>query len=834
MKNVSADTVDIDHIRIGLTLTLTDMKKLLDGDNGLGRVKTGGRKDRLTVKRINVGNVNQGFKKGDVRPFFTARFEMFTDKDDYRNINVFLAEPQHERNKGRDLVYNCEVEFIPTRLSLPIISFILYQFQSVLGPRRYKQLFDKALLLELHTGYTMYGVSQLFAFMTTSDNNVKKGLCYPFNKRQAVETTYVGDRDSHHLIGYDKTLKEIKKFVERSIKGLAGSFERVAGMLGGVDKWLPSQVCSFRLESRQKYSKDPIALSIMPSVKSLLGKVRLLKPKYLEHLPDEQLSLLIKDKSMQPLSAKWRSLFIKSKLKKIYLAFDTDLLNAAINKRLQALLGAILSPQKTLDVKPKENYKQAVNNARKILGPIIDKQLHDSDPIKKIITSKSRAIYVEGCPGAGKTRLIIERIRHLREQNIKPSAICVLAFTNKSAKEFSSRLKEEKLFSVGMVVGTFSSWCNSLLDESNKLKVLTPDSAFNVIKSLIDKRSQIVKKHDEFEIAKCCISIFSHMANFDTPSIVRTIEKVAPDFLEFQLEVTEIYEAYNKYKKDKYRDFNDMFVQMKRSLNDVDFLEKLAKRYKYLVIDEIQDTNGIQWHIITTLYNNNVRLFCVGDPAQSIYGFRGAVRYMTAKFEKQFEGGVRFQLTRNYRSTKPLVKLTNDLRFKIDTNSIGSVSVLKESKKSSELAKIKFCDTLKKATTWLIKDLEINHNSYACQLILCRYNKQVKSIEKALAVVGSDFAERLSLQVMTFHKAKGLQAEHCYVIDPLFSVSQLSTYKEELCNTYVAFTRAEKALTILACETGTTVYGLGSKSAGRKKAKSIFLDMPEQWVEIIG
>jgi DNA helicase-2/ATP-dependent DNA helicase PcrA len=435
VDNISEDSVDIDYIRIGLSLTSTDIDKLLDKDSGLTCIKTIDRNARLTVNNNKVGNANKGFKRGDKRPYFTSRFELFADDDDYRVINVFLADPEHERNKERGLVYNCEVEFIPTRISLLLISFILYQFQSVLGPRRYKQLFDNSLLLELHTGYIMYGVSQLFAFMKTSNNSVSKGECFPKRESWATETTYIGDRYSHHLIGYDKTLKENKKFIELAIKGLAGSFERVAGELDGVDEWFPSQVCSFRLESRERLDKNPMSKLSTHSVKSLLGNVRLLNPRYLEQLTDNELKRLVKDKSLDPLSAAWTAIFRRTKYKKLYYSFDTSLLDTAFNGRWQTLLKAIKSPTKTLEVEPKGNYQESVTKARMILKKIIKKQLLDCDSVEKIVQSNKPAIYVEGCPGAGKTRLIIERVRHLLEKGTKPSAICVLAFTNKAADE---------------------------------------------------------------------------------------------------------------------------------------------------------------------------------------------------------------------------------------------------------------------------------------------------------------------------------------------------------------------------------------------------------------
>lgn len=251
IDDISEDTVDIDYIRIGLSLTSTDIDKLLDGERGLVKVRTKDRQKRLTVKKLNVGNENAGFKKSDNKPFFTQRFQLVADNDEYRYINIYIAEPYNERNDDRSLKYNCSIEFIPTRLSLPLISFMLYQIKSVLEIRRYKQLFDNALLLELHTGYIMYGVSQLFGFMLTKNNKVKVGQVYPQEKDMATETAYVGSYASDHLISYDKVLKENKMFIKDAVLG----WDRVAKGLSGINDWFPNQVCSYRLESRRKFEK---------------------------------------------------------------------------------------------------------------------------------------------------------------------------------------------------------------------------------------------------------------------------------------------------------------------------------------------------------------------------------------------------------------------------------------------------------------------------------------------------------------------------------------------------------------------------------------------------
>jgi DNA helicase-2/ATP-dependent DNA helicase PcrA len=840
IDNISEDSVDIDYIRIGLSLTSTDIDKLLDSENGLVKVRTKDRRKRLTVNKMpNVGNKNNGFKTGDKKPYYTIGFRMFADNDDYRYINIFIAEHYNECNDGRVLKYNCSIEFIPTRLSLPLISFMLYQIQSVLEIRRYQQLFDNALLLELHTGYIMYGVSQLFGFMLTINNMVKVGPIYPQEKDMATETAYVGSYASDHLIGYDKVLKENKMFIEDAVLG----WDRVAKGLSGINDWFPNQVCSYRLESRRRFEKEPVYLVDISSVKSLLEDVRLIRPQRLFDLNDIELKALIIDKSLKNCRNAQALLEGKNnerreagkKSKYLSFRFTRKKVEKAISSQADLLLEAIRNPVKGL-TETKKNYSAAVASTAEALVQIIKDICSKSHKVPTIIKAEERAIYVEGCPGSGKTTLVVGRVEHLLTQGTKASEICVLAFTNEAAKAFNNvlaksftkRSNDLKLYSKDMFVGTFSSWCNKLLKLDDDQKILNAQASLKVIERLIPYKSMLAKQYLCDDIARRCQNIFNHMANFDEPIVERSINKVAPDLVDYVDEISELLNAYNKYKKGRYRDFNDLLVQLRECLKNDDFCEWVLTQTKHLIIDEIQDTNIIQWDIIKKLYDHGIHFFCVGDPAQSMYGFRGAKHEYLDKFKNTFTNNKRFQLSKNRRSTEPLVTLANQIRYII--NPKYSISVSVKEPESTARPRLKSCDKLQDATKWLVNDIKIRQSSES-QLILCRYNKQVETVEKALTAAHIEHGEGKAIKVLTYHKGKGLEAEHCYVLDPQFSKSKLSSYREELCNAYVALTRAKQALTILACNTGSSMYGLDNNE--KHSGKSIFLALPEKLLEIV-
>lgn len=836
INNISEDTVDIDYIRIGLKLTQNDIDKLLDSEDGFCFVrnsKNNNRQERLTVNKMpNVGNKNNGFKAGDKKPYFTIGFRMFADKDEYRYINIFIAEHYNGRNDYRALKYNCSIEFIPTRLSLHLISFMLYQIKSVLEIRRYKQLFDNALLLELHTGYIMYGVSQLFGFMLTRNNKVKVGLVYPQEKDMATETAYVGSYASDHLIGYDKVLKENKMFIKDAVLG----WDRVAKGLSGINDWFPNQVCSYRLESRRKFEKEPVKLADISTVKSLLEDVRLIRPERLFDLDDSQLEVLILDKSLKNcrdtqeiLKAKNRERREQGK-KGLSSQFmpNKQRIAESVGGCSELLLEAIRVPVKEL-TKKKKNYSVAVCEVSGIIQPLIDKTASKSHKVSAITKSKRRAIYVEGCPGSGKTSLVVKRVEHLLAQDIDASEISVLAFTNAAAKEFAERLDEKLPDNNSMFVGTFSSWCNKLLNFERDQKVLSAEAALKTIEGLVDPKSKIAKKLYLDEVARRCQTIFNHMANFDEPILERSIKKVAPDLTEFEDDISILLSAYNVYKKGRYRDFNDILVQLRMRLKDENFRHKVASKTKHLIIDEIQDTNKIQWDIIKKLYDHGIHFFCVGDPAQSMYGFRGAKHEYLDQFAETFKNRRCFKLAKNYRSTAPLVSLANAIRLKI--NPKYSISVSFNKSEQAVPPRLMSCDKLEDAIKWMVKDIT-GLQSSGTQLILCRYNRQVEAVEKALKKADVKHGDGKTIQVLTYHNGKGLEAEHCYVLDPQFSKCKLSSYKEELCNAYVALTRAKETLTILACNCGSSVYGKDDET-GKQSGRSIFLDLPEKSLEFV-
>ncbi len=264
--------------------------------------------------------------------------------------------------------------------------------------------------------------------------------------------------------------------------------------------------------------------------------------------------------------------------------------------------------------------------------------------------------------GSGKTRVLTYRIANLVENyKIKPSAILALTFTNKAAREMRERT--ERLISSDiseMWVTTFHSFC---------LRVLRID----IDRLGYDRNFVIYDEQDQNTIISESIKDCNADENKYSKGMVRSAISRAKNSNEpperFLLEssdggdktLVDIYRTYqSKLKKCNALDFDDLLlktVELFRSNQDV--LRKYRKKFRYVLIDEYQDTNAPQYRIIKYLCKDHRNICVVGDDDQSIYGWRGADMRNILRFEEDFPGATVVRLEQNYRSTKPILDCAN-------------------------------------------------------------------------------------------------------------------------------------------------------------------------------
>lgn len=302
-----------------------------------------------------------------------------------------------------------------------------------------------------------------------------------------------------------------------------------------------------------------------------------------------------------------------------------------------------------------------------------------SGPAKRIdypnaLNQEQLAVVLEGdgpClvlagAGSGKTRTLTYRVAHLIERGADPSSILLLTFTNKAAREMVERV-ESVLgpAAKGIWGGTFHSVAARLLrvfagelGYTSSFTILDQEDGRDLIKAVM-KDLQIDPKARRFPTAAVVSNILSYARNTQT-SISETLELKHPNFQPFDAELEEIARQYQTRKKSaNAMDFDDLLTNLAMLLDDPRLGRRISERFRYVLVDEYQDTNAVQARIVKGFATVHGNVVAVGDDAQSIYAFRGADVKNILSFPEQFPGARVFKLLTNYRSTPEILDLAN-------------------------------------------------------------------------------------------------------------------------------------------------------------------------------
>lgn len=292
-------------------------------------------------------------------------------------------------------------------------------------------------------------------------------------------------------------------------------------------------------------------------------------------------------------------------------------------------------------------------------------------------TTINGTILVIAGAGSGKTRTIIYRVAYLIENEINPTNILLLTFTRKAANEMLDRatqlLGDAKCGNI--LSGTFHSFANYILRRYYKILNIQPN--FTIIDSgdaedildLIRQEMKFDKKQKAFPKKNRIQAIISKGRNCNIP-IEKVIEKEYKGLTDFTEEIKIIAQAFYEYKQvNNILDYDDLMEFLRDSLkNNEEFRNKIQEQYKYLMVDEFQDTNPIQKDIIDLIADKYKNLMIVGDDAQSIYGFRGADVENILVFPETYPECKVIKIEQNYRSSQDILNFTNSI---IDNTKIG-------------------------------------------------------------------------------------------------------------------------------------------------------------------
>ncbi len=268
--------------------------------------------------------------------------------------------------------------------------------------------------------------------------------------------------------------------------------------------------------------------------------------------------------------------------------------------------------------------------------------------------------------GTGKTRTIIARAAHLIAEGTDPRRILVLTFTRKAAGELVGRLKSQVGAAAEEVrAGTFHAFCLHTMRHFPKafgldqMTILDRDDQLELLGMV---RASIVSTGERgFPKRERIAELMSYSRN--TNIGFREYLQKLKEFEEPEIEkLSEVFRGYESRKRLRnYVDYDDLLWLFARTLHNErmdDVRRMIAGQYDHILVDEMQDTNPIQWLILDGL-RDDARLFCVGDDAQSIYAFRGADFENVHSFRERVEGGQILPLYTNYRSTQPILDLAN-------------------------------------------------------------------------------------------------------------------------------------------------------------------------------
>ena len=367
-------------------------------------------------------------------------------------------------------------------------------------------------------------------------------------------------------------------------------------------------------------------------------------------------------------------------------------------------------------------------------------QLNDSQR-KAVEYCDGPALVIAGA-GSGKTRVLTYKIAYLLSQGVKPWNILALTFTNKAANEMKQRIGAlvgqdmPRKLNMGTFHSVFSRILRveaAVLGYAPNFTIYDEGDSRSLIKAIIKEMQLDDKIYKPSTISSRISMAKNHLilpAEYALTEnlMTRDKEQHMPSMLS-------VYSAYcERCRKANAMDFDDLLTNTYALFNNnEDIRLKYADRFKYILVDEYQDTNHVQQKIVWQLSKENLRVCAVGDDAQSIYAFRGANIDNIFNFQKQFPGTQLFKLEQNYRSTQSIVQAANSLirhnerqipKDVFSKNDKGEKLTLKAAYSDKEEALI-VCNEIKR-----IRKSE--HCGYGDFAVLYRTNSQSRSFEEAM------------------------------------------------------------------------------------------------------
>ena len=362
-----------------------------------------------------------------------------------------------------------------------------------------------------------------------------------------------------------------------------------------------------------------------------------------------------------------------------------------------------------------------------------------------VMHDKGPALLLAGA-GTGKTRTLIYRVAHLIESGVSPESILLLTFTNKAANEMKERAEKMLKEKCGITACTYHSFCVKMLRFYGKMAGISPD--FTIISGpdeadIID----IIKSELNFQKLKNMpsASVFASMLSTCVNKRL-TLEELLKEqkywrFRQNERKLLLLREETKKYKEEhNLFNYDDILLKFDQILTDYsNIARRIEDTYRYIMVDEYQDTNTLQDSIIRKIRTKNTNLMVVGDDMQSIYKFRGADVQNILSFPKRYTDCKVIYLTENYRSSQEILNLANHVM----TNATeGYQKNLRAQFSSQELPKVYSVNDTKTEAEFVLNRIKAKHAEgipYNDICVLYRNSFQSYELEVLLNKAGLDF-----------------------------------------------------------------------------------------------
>ena len=354
---------------------------------------------------------------------------------------------------------------------------------------------------------------------------------------------------------------------------------------------------------------------------------------------------------------------------------------------------------------------------------------------KEAVEAVNGPVLIFAGAGSGKTRVLTHKLYHLVNEGLfKPEEILAVTFTNKAAKEMKERvLKLLKASDLNLSMGTFHSICARVLREDIDVLGFSRHFAIYDVKDQLDL---IKVLFESFEISKNLITpnqLRNQISLFKNKMMEpKAVESKAKTILEKT--VSKMYKEYQKnLKLNDALDFDDLLTfPLEIFKKKPSVLKKYQKRWKYILVDEYQDTNRAQFQFLTNLASAHENICVVGDDDQSIYGWRGADVSNILEFEKTFSSCKVFKLEKNYRSTQEILNAATAVVMHNDKR--ASKNLVAANGSGETLGLLETIDEQEEASavvSSIEKEIKLNKRTFNKFSVLYRTNAQSRALEES-------------------------------------------------------------------------------------------------------